>query len=106
MSRFKLSFLSGVFLLLFAICILLLPGCAKDVAKPNPIPSVDTTVYTTVNFNDLLLDSMFVDTFFVKWLIPQLLNHRLVNFIKEEIISLHGLIKTDLPMSWLCFMIS
>lgn len=48
------------------ISILLFPGCAKDAVKTNPVPSVDTTVYTAVNYNDLLLDSMFVDTFFIK----------------------------------------
>ncbi len=84
MSRFKLSFLSGVFVLLFAICILLLPGCAKDVAKPNPIPSVDTTVYTTVNFNDLLLDSMFVDTFFVKMVDSATVKSQVSQFYKRR----------------------
>ena len=70
--------------MLFAICILLLPGCAKDVAKPNPIPSVDTTVYTTVNFNDLLLDSMFVDTFFVKMVDSATVKSQVSQFYKRR----------------------
>jgi len=84
MSRFTLSVLSGCILLLCTLGIILLPGCAKDVVNPNPVPSVDTTVYTTVNYNDLLLDSLFVDTFFVKMVDSAAVKSQVTQFYKRR----------------------